>query len=437
MTDSLRQKLTLSPQHSACVGTLCEEDTYPAWVEGHPPGYVSLPRAFGLHMFGLPGRDLRCHGDPLTSSSAMELSSNVCLRDYQEQAVCQIVSTLRSDGATTLVAACGAGKTVMALAVASTLGVRTAVLVHRSDLASQWEERTRQFLPSARIGRIQGNHAQEGDVVVVMMASLVASGRTYPRGLLSSFGMVVVDECHHLCARTFSKSMARLPAMWRVGLTATPVRKDGLGYALEWYLGPPCFRVDRDAGGSDTPTVRFVRALQGHRREIRMGVGRIAYTRMVTQLVQDDDRNALLASEVYRLLEERPSRRGIVLSDRRKHLIALYALLGGDNGECCLYLGETGKKRKRDRDERASTKRCMLATVSLAEEGLDVPDLSFLVLATPKSEVEQCVGRILRPLPDKPRPAIVDIWDSYSAFAGMKRRREKYYIRAGFNIETH
>jgi hypothetical protein len=147
--------------------------------------------------------------------------------------------------------------------------------------------------------------------------------------------------------------------------------------------------------------------------------------------------DALFPESSSSSLSEGLSRRGIVLSDRRKHLIALYALLGGDNGECCLYLGETGKKRKRDRDERAATKRCMLATVSLAEEGLDVPDLSFLVLATPKSEVEQCVGRILRPLPDKPRPAIVDIWDSYSAFAGMKRRREKYYIRAGFNIETH
>lgn len=152
---------------------------------------------------------------------------------------------------------------------------------------------------------------------------------------------------------------------------------------------------------------------------------------METRLVEDDRRNERLAAVVRALLAA--GRRVIVMSSRRKHLGRLLDLVGP--GDCALYVGETSKRRKRARDEASKTARCLLATYNMGEEGLDIPALDALVLATPKSSltcVEQCVGRILRVCPGKRDPVVVDFHEYFSLFVSMFRKRDAYYARRGY-----
>jgi superfamily II DNA or RNA helicase len=239
---------------------------------------------------------------------------------------------------------------------------------------------------------------------------------------------VVVDEAHHLCARTFSKSMAMFPGRFRLGLTATPDRRDGLGFALHYFLGPTVFRVTRAYADVDVQIVRYD---GGDHREIIIG-GRPAYTQMVTRLVKDSRRTERVAREITALVDA--GRRIIVMSDRLNHLDALMALVQARRPgvRCGKYVGETTKRGKRKRGEVQEEARVIFSTYRMGEEGLDIASLDALVLASPKRAVEQTVGRIMRAHPDKQRPLVVDILDPFSLFWGMHRARRRFYAESGF-----
>ncbi len=268
----------------------------------------------------------------------------------------------------------------------------------------------------------------DADVVIFMMASVV--GGRYGPEVFEPFGLLMVDECHHLCARTFMNAARMFPADARLGLTATPPRRDGLGYALAWFLGPVAFCIRRNAASVQ---VRMARYVGGARTEITMRNGKIAYTKMVTRLVEDARRTEGILDIVRGLLAE--GRRVIVMSDRRDHLKAMHEALGSELSG--LYVGETTKRGRAAREDSAD-KRVVLATSGMAEEGLDIPMLDSIVIVTPKSSlsaIEQAVGRVLRAHPDKRHtPLVVDVYEPFSVFAGMQRKRQNYYEGQGYCV---
>ena len=156
----------------------------------------------------------------------------------------------------------------------------------------------------------------------------------------------------------------------------------------------------------------------------------------VTMLTQDEKRNNYIANEIIKFHEE--GRRVIMLSERRKHLPAMRALLvskGVDDEKIGEFCGETTKKGlKRNREERVRP--ILLATTRMAEEGFDEPSLDTLIMSTPRSGVEQCVGRIMRSFPGKKKPLVLDIYDSYcgGVFHGMARARRAYYEKSKFTV---
>ena len=414
-------KLTLCPRTMA--GDPSPPVRYPVFSESG--SYVRVPRSYGRAQFGAPKQDLT---DP-----GARISAQFCgtLLPYQEQAVDRVCEALQAGGPqeAMLEAGCGCGKTVMSIAVAARMGVRTAVLVHKDFLAQQWKERINTFLPDATVGVVQRNRVESDADVVIFMIHSVVSGR-YGSDVFAGLGLVVVDEAHHLCARTFSKSMTLFPGRYRLGLTATPDRRDGLGFALHYFLGPTVFKVTRAYADVD---VRVVRYGAGNHREIFIS-GRPAFTQMVTRLVKDAKRTELIVDEIVALADA--GRRIIVMSDRLHHLDVLMRLVQEQRSlvSCGKYVGETTKRGKRKRGKVQEEARVIFSTYRMGEEGLDIASLDALVLATPKRAVEQTVGRIMRAHPDKKKPLVVDILDPFSIFWGMHNARRRFYTESGFTM---
>ena len=306
-------------------------------------------------------------------------------------------------------------------------GPGTLVLVHKAFLVEQWRERVQQFLPDASVGMIKQDVADgKSDVVIGMVQSL--SKRNYPADLLSNFGTVVVDEAHHMSAPVFNAALSKLPAKHVLGLSATPERKDGLTPLLYHSMGPICFRAERPPEYAKV-SVAYARMfganhLQGRPRRISL---------MLNAMAKDQTRNDLLASHVARHVCG--GRFAIVLTDRLLQLDLLKEMLlkkGVKKDDVGYYVGATSAQDRATN----SQKPCILSTYCMAKEGLDIPRLDTLVLATPKSDVVQAVGRIQRFHCQKSTPLILDVVDPFSMFRACHWKRQRLYKSLGFECQA-
>jgi len=371
----------------------------------------------------------RFFGDPATSDKRVEPVKTSIefvgkLRDStrQNEAFRAGTKAFREVGGGVLSLDAGFGKTTCALAFAAHLGVRTMIIVHKEFLANQWKERIGQFCPGATIGRVQQDTFDiECDFVIAMIQTMCS--RENEPNAFDSIGLVVVDEAHHIGAAAFSQTMFKLCPKYALGLTATPERKDGLTNILYWFMGPEFFRVQRahqtttqvEAIFFDDPVFREAPPVSRF--------GKINMAGMVTQLTEIPARNQKILHLVRGL---DPTRRVLLLSDRREHCFWLRDNLEGS----AVYLGGMNEK---DLDA-ASKHTIIVATYSMAQEGLDIPVLDTLVMTTPHSDVTQAVGRIMRETPGKVNaPLIIDIVDRWSVFNSMYRKRCVIYNAAGFS----
>lgn len=396
------------------------------WDEGR----LRLPRAVGRAMGSSVDRTRV--GAPMSSGAGAQGR----LRDYQETIVDHLASTFEAGaGELVLRADCGLGKTIMAIALACRMGRRTAVLVHKGDLARQWVERVRQFATAGTtVGLVQREVAEwDRDIVVCMVQSLVARGSKYPAQTFSSPGLLVVDECHHCPARTFGACVGMFAARWRLGVTATPVRRDGLPVA--WFLGPIAVTARRRMVGTAVPTVHWVLHTPGRRlvaRRTRRGA--VDVVGLTTQLVGDARRTDTIVRLVAGALG--PTRRVLVVSARRSHLQDIRTGLlaaGVDDASICMYVGTRTKRDTQARDA-GKGRRFVLSTYAMSNEALDIPMLSVLVVASPLSDPVQVVGRVLRQVPGKPDPRVFHLVDDATpVFRGMRLKcgrayREQAYV---------
>ena len=384
-------------------------------------GTLCVPRFYGLEKFGPPKEDKR----PEPSKMARGLKFTGTLRDATSQNEALAKGLKAQSGVLSL--PCGYGKTTVALALACKLGLRTMIIVHKEFLANQWRERIQQFCPGATIGIIQQDRIEiDGcDFVVAMLQSL--SMKEYSFEQFESIGTVFVDEAHHICARVFSQSLFKMCPKHIFGLSATPDRKDGLTKVLNWFMGPTFFSIEREnqqqvevvpiqfdcpSFKDMPPTTRF---------------GKISLVNMITELVENGLRNDVIVGLVKKILKS--SRQLLVLSDRRLHCEYLASQFPEVSG---LYMG--GMKEKDL--EISSKKRVIFGTFSQAHEGLDIPTLDTVILATPKSDIKQSIGRIMRESGGHKQnhPMIYDMVDQWSLLHAMYNKRKKVYVQGGFKI---
>jgi hypothetical protein len=140
---------------------------------------------------------------------------------------------------------CAWGKTSASLYILSRLKKKTVVIVHKEFLMNQWIERIAQFLPGARIGKIQGQiiDIDDKDIVLCMLQSLVL--KEYPFEIFNSFGLTIIDEVHHISSQTFSNALFKVVTKYMLGLSATMNRKDGTTKVFKMFLGEIIHKVER------------------------------------------------------------------------------------------------------------------------------------------------------------------------------------------------
>ena len=420
--DVVRRELTAAPRKSDYSPV--PEAPYALYTE--TAGAISVPRAYGVERWGLPANDVSDDGvvlDPERCRFEGELRTT----PPQVEAVDRLCRELCPDppraAQALLEFPCGYGKTTCAAAVISRVMRRTLVVVGRTCLLSQWKERLAHFLPGLRVGLMQGSRSPSGDEdVVVAMLQTLASRKPDLKG----YGLMVLDEAHHVAARTWAQVQRRLRCRRRLSLTATLRRGDGLGCALDNLLGSVTFSATRPP--DDSVVAWCVGVPPNGRKEILIR-GRVAMAQMINQLAEDPIRIAAIAKVTTRAREA--GHHVIVLSDRIQQLERLADMLRGDHGcECALLTGAT---KSAERDSALKTG-IVLASYGLAAEGLDEPSLSALIMATPRGDVEQAVGRVLRKHPGKLPPVVVDFADKYSAFCNQANGRRRQYKRFGYDV---
>ena len=324
--------------------------------------------------------------------------------------------------------------TVMSLNILSRLQRKTLIVVNKEFLLNQWIERIGEFLPTARVGKIQGKvvDVDGKDIVIGMLQSL--SMKDYPPATFAGFGFAILDEVHHISSEVFSQAMFKIVTKYMLGLSATMERKDGTTPVIKMFLGDVVYH----AASHDTHDV-LVRKVEYRTADTEFNAtdydfrGNPQYSKMIVKLCDYGPRSDFIVGLVADIFAEDPTRtrQVMILGHNRSLLTYLHdAIAARGFATVGYYVG--GMKQK---DLQATeTQQVVVATYSMAAEALDIKTLNTLVLVTPKTDVVQAVGRILRQ--KHTQPIIVDVVDQHQLFQNQWHKRRRYYQSCGYKIAT-
>lgn len=491
--------------------------TFPAYRESGNKFY--LPHYYGVANFGIPKEYKVPEGDDLVG-----VDFNGTLRDYQAPVVHQFIEHVRSSPVCggLLELYCAWGKTSSALYIASQLKKKTLVIVHKEFLMNQWIERIQQFLPTARIGRIQGKTVdiEDKDIVICMLQSL--SMKDYPASLFSSFGFTILDEVHHISSCTFSQALFKLVTKYMLGLSATMNRKDGTTHVFKMFLGEVVHKAVRKDSHDvfvrsimySTNDPEFNETVYDYRGnpQISSMISKICAfhrrTDFIAEVLCDFMRKPDISKEQAKQMKaqadaEMPCCHGCnrnhnylmkttccntvkycmpCLETMAQPSVSQDAKGAGKKAKCpdckrvlkyeqndvvvpwnqpitdlhviilshnlnileylyrkivCKNLGSVGYYvggMKEAELKNSEKKQIVLATFAMAAEGLDIPTLNAEFLITPKTDIEQSVGRILRAKHATAKPIIYDIVDSHDVFRKQYLKRKRFYKKQNYKI---
>jgi superfamily II DNA or RNA helicase len=372
-------------------------------------------------------RDERFHGESLG------VAFTGTLRPDQEAAM---HSLLRHDVGV-LCAPTAFGKTVIAAAIIVKRGLNTLVLVHRTALLEQWRERLQAFLGVGEdiIGTVGGGKTKPtGEVDIAVMQSLSRKGKIDP--LVETYGHVIVDECHHVGAASFDAILRRVKAKYVLGLTATPIRRDGQHPIIFMQCGSIRYTATKP---ENVPRDLEVVARLLHKQiELPQEMG---IQDVFRRLAEDADRTAAIIAEIEEAFSR--GRKVLVLTERTEHLIAIKDALTRSIPSAFVLHGRMSKKQRAGliselRALSPDAPRVLLATGKLIGEGFDHPPLDTLVLAMPiswRGTLQQYAGRLHRAHAAKADVRIIDFVDGcHPALLRMWNKRERGYRAMGYRI---
>ena len=376
--------------------------------------------------------DLRNRGKPLGINFHGQLTK------AQKKAV----RTAMKHDTGVIVAPPGFGKTVLGTYLIAKRNCNTLVLVHRQPLLEQWISQISIFLDvdAKSIGQIGGGKCKPtGNIDVAMIQSLTTKESV--DNIVSNYGQVIIDECHHLPAVSFERLLSEVTARYVVGLTATPQRRDGLHPIMHMQIGPVRFK---------TSSLKLA-AVRGFRhilvtRETTFSLpdqsSDISIQELYSQLAQNEERNNLIVNDVLLAIEE--GRSPILLTERKDHLEYLHERLKNFVRHIVVLKGGRSTKERRAVQKQLETippdeERVLLATGRYIGEGFDDARLDTLFLALPvswKGTLIQYAGRLHRSHPGKKEVRIVDYIDNeVPTLARMFDKRTRGYRAMGYKGE--
>ena len=501
------------------------QKTFPAYRESDKKLY--LPRYFGEELFG-PAKTIK-----ITEGDDIDLKFEGTLRDYQEPVVNKFIDYVKTE--TTLGGLlelpCAWGKTSASLYICSQLKKKTLVIVHKEFLMNQWIERIKQFIPTAKIGKIQGKiiDVEGKDIVICMLQSLV--NKEYPSTLFDSFGLTIIDEVHHISSETFSNALFKVVTKYMLGLSATMNRKDGTTKVFKMFLGEVIHKVERkDENNVQVRAITFKTNDEEFNETVLDWKGNPQISTMISKLCSYNNRTEFIIKVLTDFIEVDNIEKNIIESHKKEMNLKnpdCQICVENKNylikNTCCdtikyclpcvqeiesiaeilvfIGLDKDGKKiykknipkcpncRKRLKYEqnyienpyvkpleqlqtlilshnlnvlhyiynkivcknivsvgyyvggmkeyelkKSEKKQVVLASFSMASEALDIPSLNAEFLITPKTDIVQSVGRILRAKHTFSSPIIYDIKDNHNVFQKQWLKRKTYYKKQNYNI---
>lgn len=368
-----------------------------------------------------------------------QYNSTINLYDYQQIAVEKALKAKQG----VIVAPCGAGKTMIGLAIAAAIGGRTLWLTHTQDLLRQSMERARSvygLLPKD-YGTITDGKIDIGSVIT--FATVQTMSKIDLVAVKNEWDVIIVDEAHHAVGSPtrlmmFYKVVSSLSARYKYGLTATPKRSDGLSPCMYALLGEKVHEIEREDVQDKVCPVRVQIKQTGYTpdtNEILEPDGTLNYIKLINEIIQDQERNEMIAQDAVKCAGT-----CLILTDRVEHVKVLTRML---NTLKTQSTGIYGIMSKKARSEALAALDCgkikvLVATYSLAREGLDVPSLRNIIMATPQKNdtiITQSAGRVARQAQGKEYGTIIDYEDNFGMLRGWQKKREKIYIKLGYEVK--
>jgi len=331
------------------------------------------------------------------------------------------------------------GKTVTAAALIARRGVNTLVLVHRTELLKQWQERLQSFLGVGKgvIGTIGGGKPKPtGKIDIAVIQSLSRRGQV--SAVVENYGHVIVDECHHVGAVSFDAILKRVKAKYVLGLTATPIRRDGQQPIVFMQCGPTRYTVTQLTTAPHD--LEVIPHLLDNSVDLPQEAG---IQEVFRHLANDPDRTAAIAASIQEAFVQ--GRKILVLTERTDHLNAITAALHGNVPTTFVLHGRMSKKQRAasiaELDELPpDAPRVLLATGKLVGEGFDHPPLDTLILAMPvswKGTLQQYAGRLHREHASKSDVRVIDFVDTrHPALLRMWGKRQRGYRTMGYRMSV-
>jgi superfamily II DNA or RNA helicase len=395
---------------------------------------ITIPRFFGIHRFGEPVKTF-------SSNTKTNATFTGKLRENQIKIIDSVSPELIKKGGGLLIAGCGVGKTTMGLYLGiNQLKEKTLVLTHKTFLQDQWIKRAKEFT-TAKIGIIRQNIIPDSDCDIVIGMIQSISKRDYDHTIFDRFGFVIIDEAHHFASPIFSQALFKCGSKYILGLTATPKRADKLTKVLHWHVGDVLYRQKKKPNkqvltkifkySSKNPL--FVEKTRWSPQGLKANnVG------MINNLVEISTRNAHIIN-IINEIRKSPERKILILSGRKSHLTLLKnsidAHIKQDEEKNIIEKGEIvtsyymGGMKAYERQYAEENADILFGTYDMAHEGLDIDRLNTIILATPKRNIIQAIGRIMRRIlkVGDVRPLIIDIVDQLSVFSDKSQGRARLY----------
>ena len=424
-----------------------KDSTYPIYIDTKSKLYI--PKMYGIKKFGLP-KMITEYFEGKEWDHPIEFKGS--LYEHQLEPVNTLIESCEENLGGILTLGTGQGKTVSLLYVLSELKGKCIIVVNKIPLMNQWISEIHKFLPAAKVGIIQGQKnvdIHDCDIVVTMLQSMARID--YPDELFRDFRITVIDECHNITSKIFSKILFKLCSKYTIGLSATPKRSDGCEYVFKWHLGEIVYETKSERKGK-SPIIRCLKIDSQDYKEIFTenkftSQKSIQFTSMLSELIEMQKRNELIVDIIKDLINKDNGRKILVLSDRRNHLQTLYQLLDKDLEIIFTYGLFLGGMKQKDLDK---GRKCqvILATYQAFGEGVSEKDLDTLLLVTPKKfighlknttknesgKLEQIVGRIFRKEHTDRNPLIIDFQDNFSVYKNQASQRKNFYKQHFNNV---